>query len=103
MQPLHHLAFERDGAARGILRQLECGDDLAGALYFLRRRREDDIAGFDLAGMDQRLAVKTEIARLRALQIETVDIAEIAIGTVEDLEATGAGGANAVDEHRQHD
>ena len=66
VQPLHHLAVERDRAARGVLRPFERRDDLAGLGHLLRRRREDGVAGLDLAGMDQRLAVEAEIAALRA-------------------------------------
>src|SRR3981189_517798 len=87
MQPFHHLAVEPDRAARGVLRLLEPRDHLAGIGDFLRRRREDRVAGLDLAGMDQRLAVETEIAALRAFLAEAVDIAEVAIGSIEYFEA----------------
>ena len=66
VQPLHHLTVERNRATRGVLRPLERRDDLAGLRDFLRRRREDGVAGLDLAGMDQRLAVEAEIAALRS-------------------------------------
>ena len=52
--------------------------------------------------MDQRLAVEAEIARLRAFLPKTVEIAEIAVGPVEDFKTIGAGGENAVRDHRQH-
>src|SRR5579863_5583208 len=102
MQPLHHLTVERYRAARGILRKLERGDDLAGLGDLGRGRREDGVAGLDLARMDQRLAVEAEIARLRALLPKAVDVAEIAIGTVENLKAVGAGGENAMRDQGQH-
>src|ERR1700687_4176264 len=102
MQPLPHLAVELDRAARGVLRPLERRDDLAGMRDFLRRRREDRVAGFDLARMDQGLAVEAQIAALRAFQREAVEIAEVAIGTVENFEAVRAGGENAVRDHRDH-
>src|ERR1700738_2502281 len=102
MQALHHLAVELDRAARGILRPLERRDDLAGMSDFLRRRREDRVAGFDLARMDQGLAVEAEIAALRAFQRKAVDIAEVAIGSVENFEAMSARRKHAVRDHRDH-
>ena len=97
VQPLHHPAVELDRAARGVFRPLERGDDLARLGDFLGRRREDRVAGLDLAGMDQRLAVEAEIAALRAFLAEAVDIAEIAVGPVENFQAMGAAspGCNA--------
>src|SRR5260370_4427168 len=89
VQPLHHLAVELNRAARGVLRPLECRDDLAGMRDLLRGRREDRVAGHDLARMDQGLAVEAEIARLRAFQRKAVDIAEIAVGSVENFKAAG--------------
>src|ERR1700676_5525068 len=102
MQPLHHLTVERDRTARGILRPLECRDDLAGVGDLLLGRGEDGVAGLDLAWMNQRLAVESKIARLGALLPKAVEIAEIAVGSVEDFEAVSAGGQNAVRDHRQH-
>ena len=102
MQPLHHLSVELDRASRGVLRPFEGRDDLAGVRDFLRRRSEDRVAGLDLARMDQRLAVEAEIARLRAFLSKAVEIAEVAVGTVKNFEALGAGGENAVRDHRQH-
>ena len=71
VQPLHHLAIELDRAARGVFRLLERRDDLAGVRDFLGRRREDRVAGLDLAGMDQRLAVEAEIARLARIPAQS--------------------------------
>src|SRR5258705_428082 len=88
--------------ARGVLRPLECRDDLAGMRDLLRRRREDRVAGHDLARMDQGLAVEAEIARLRAFQRKAVGIAEVAVGSVENFKAVGAGRKNAVRDHRDH-
>src|ERR1700674_3439170 len=102
MQPLHHLTVEPDRAARGVFRQLKGCDDLAGLRDLFLWWREDRIAGLDLAGMDQRLAVEAEIARLRAFLPKAVEIAEIAVGSVEDFEAMRAGGENAVGDHRDH-
>ena len=53
-------------------------------------------------GMDQRLAVKAEIAALRAFDGKAVDIADIAVGTVEDFEAMRARRQNAMRDHRDH-
>ena len=91
MQPLHHPAVELDRAARGVFRQLERRDDLSRLRDFLGRRREDRVAGLDMARMDQRLAVKAEIAALRAFGGKAVDIAEVAVGPVEDFEAVRRG------------
>src|SRR6476661_9752365 len=102
VQPLHHLAVELDRAARGVLRSIECRDDLAGMRDLLRRRREDRVAGHDLARMDQGLAVETEIARLRAFQRKAVGIAEVAVGSIENFEAMGAGRQDAVRDHGNH-
>src|ERR1700681_275989 len=99
MQPLHHLAVELDRAARGVLGPLERRDDLAGVRDFLRRRRENRVAGFDLARMDQGLAVEAEIAALRAFQREAVDIAEVAIGSVENFEAISARRKHSLRDH----
>ena len=75
VQPFHHAAVELDRAARGVLGLLEGGDDLARFGDFLRRRREDRVAGLDMARMDQRLAVETEIAALRAFDRKAIDVA----------------------------
>src|ERR1044072_2469997 len=75
MQPLHHLTVQLNRPARGILRAPECRDDVSCLRVLLRRRREDRIAGLDLARMNQCLAVKTEIAALRALRGKAFRIA----------------------------
>src|SRR5260370_212704 len=74
--PLHHPPVELARAARGVFGLLECRDDLARFRDLFRRRREDRVAGHDMAWMDQRLAVETEVARLRAFQRKAVDIAD---------------------------
>jgi hypothetical protein len=53
---------------------LESRDDLARFGDFLGRRREDGVAGLDMARMDQRLAVKAEIAALRAFDGKTIEL-----------------------------
>src|SRR5512140_2795716 len=68
----------------------------------LRRRREDRIAGLDLAGMDQRLAVEAEIARLRAFLAKAVDIGEIAVGPIENFQTMRARRQDAMRDHRDH-
>src|SRR4051794_32052651 len=90
MQSLHHPAVELNSTARGIFRPLERCDDVSRLLHFLGRRREDGVAGLDLTRMNQRLAVEAEIAALRAFLGKTIDIAEIAVGPVEDFEAVQA-------------
>src|SRR5665647_3610627 len=71
VQPLYHLPVERNRAARGIFGLIERRDDLAGMRDLLRWRREDGVAGLDLARVDERLAVEAEIARLRAFLPKT--------------------------------
>src|SRR5882757_10841532 len=102
VQSLHHLPVELDRAARSVLRPFERRDDLAGMRDFLRRWREDRVAGFDLARMNQRLTVEAEIARLRAFLPKAVDIGKIAVGSVENFQTVSAGGENAVRNQRQH-
>ncbi len=85
VQTFDHLAVEPDRAARGVFRLFEGGDDLAGLRDLFFRRREDRVAGFDLAGMDQRLAIETEIAALGAFRGKTIDVAKIAVGPIENL------------------
>src|SRR3954465_1696452 len=102
MQPLHHLAIELYSTSCGIFRPLEGGDDLSRMRAFLRRRGEDGVARLDLARMDQRLAVEAEVAALRAFLRKALGIAEIAVGTVENLEPVQARGENAMRDHRQH-
>src|ERR1043166_5922395 len=92
MQPLHHLTVQLNRPARGILRPLECRDDFSCLRNLRRRRREDRIAGLDLTGMNQCLAVKTEIASLRAFFGKAIGIAEIAVRSIENVEPVQPGG-----------
>ena len=64
MQAFHHRAVEADRAARDVFRKLERGDDFSRARDFLLGRGEDRVAGLDLRGMDQRLAVEAEVANV---------------------------------------
>src|SRR4051812_17412159 len=91
VQALDHLTVETDRAARGVLRPCKRRDDLAGLRNLLRGRREDRVAGLDLARVDQRLAVEAEIATLRTFQRKAVDIAEVAVGSIENFEAISTG------------
>src|ERR1700754_3972941 len=102
MQSLHHPAVELNSTARGIFRPLERRDDFSRLLDFVGGRGADRVAGLDLAWVNQGLAVEAEIAALRAFLRESVDIAEIAVGSVKNFEAVQAGGQNAVRDHRQH-
>ena len=56
------------------------------------RRREDLVAGPDLARMDQRLAVHAEGAAALALLAQAVLVPEVVIDAVDDVEAVGARG-----------
>src|SRR3954453_5650151 len=64
MQSLHHPAVQLNSAARGIFRPLERRDDFSRLRHFVGGRREDRVAGIDLARMNQRLPVEAEIAAL---------------------------------------
>src|SRR3954463_14800107 len=79
MQSLHHPAVQLNSTARGIFRPLERRDDVSRLRHFVGGRREDGVAGIDLAGMNQRLAVEAEIAALCAFLRKTISIAEIAV------------------------
>ena len=48
--------------------------------------------------MNQGLAVETEVAALRAFGSKAVDIADIAVGSIKDIETVCARGKNAVDD-----
>src|SRR5690349_17278117 len=67
VEALDHLAADLDRALAGMLGPLERRDDLPRPRDLVRARRERGVARLDLAGVNQRLAVKTEVARLRAL------------------------------------
>src|SRR6185437_11622753 len=99
-QPLDHPSVELDRAARNILRQFEGCNDLTRLVDLLRRRREDRIAGIDMARMDQRLAVKAEIAALRAFGGEAFEIADVAVGAVEHFETMRMCRQHAMRDHR---
>jgi len=90
MQPLNHAAIDLNGAARGVFRALKGGNDPACFRYFLGGRREDRIAASDLAGMDQRLAVEAEIARLRAFLAKAGDFCLNATPPIENFQAMRA-------------
>ena len=66
MQPLDHLALDRDDALAGVFRLLEGFDDLARPSDFVFGRREDLVARGNLRGMDQRFAVHAERAPVLA-------------------------------------
>ena len=90
VQTLHHAAVELDRAARGVFGPLEGRDDLARFGDFLGRRREDRVAGLDMARMDQRLAVEAEVTALRAFGCKTIDVGDVAIGSVENFQPVRA-------------
>src|SRR5690606_31161758 len=67
VQVLDHPAVDGDDAAPLGLRLLEGVDDAAGPVDLLVGRGEDPVAGLDLAGVDERLAVEAHLAALHAL------------------------------------
>ena len=54
------------------------------------RRRKDRVAGLDLVGVDDGLAVEAHVARLRAFARKALRVAEVVVDAVEDVEAIGA-------------
>ena len=85
-----------------VLGQFERRNDLARLRDLVRRRREDRVAGVDVARMDQRLAVEAEIAALRAFGGKAVEIADIAVGPVEHFEPVRMRRQHAMRDHRDH-
>ncbi len=102
MQPFHHPAIELNRAARCVFRQRERRDDLARLLDLGRGRREGGVTRFDLARMNQRLAVKAEIAGLRAFAGKAFDIGDVAERAIQDGQPVSARGQHAMADHRQH-
>src|SRR5271156_925585 len=90
MQKLDHPAVERDRTFALVLGLFERGDDLPCGFDLFHRWREDLIAGVDLRGMDQRLAVEPERAGLSADAVETVRVVDVVVDAVDDGEAVSA-------------
>src|SRR5262245_10548545 len=90
MQSLDHTAIKRDHAFVLVLRKIEGRDDLAGLRDLLGAWRESRVGTSDLARMDQRLAVKTEVARLATLPREPFRVGDVVVNAIEDVETIGA-------------
>jgi len=76
--------------------QRERRNDPACFRDVFRQGREHCIAGLDLTRMKSASFVKAEVAALRAFLRETVRIGEIAVGTVEHLQAVRVRGEDAM-------
>src|SRR5947207_15786142 len=87
MQPFDHPPFDGNDALALMFRQREGFDHLARPLYLLIGGREDLIAGLDLRGMDQRLAVHAKRAALLAFGPEPCVILEVIIDAIDHIEA----------------
>src|SRR5580658_9203320 len=101
MEIFHELAVDQDHALAFGLRRLEPGDEAAG----LGDRRFvggiGGIGGIDGLGMDQSLAVESELDSLAAAMGEPLVIGEVEIDSVQDRESMAAGGEEAEPEPRQ--
>src|SRR6185436_5811855 len=78
----------------GVLRLPEGGDDLTGPVHLLLSRREDFVAGRDLARVDQRLAIHAKRAAVLALLAQAELVAKVVIDAIEDVEVISAGRDN---------
>src|SRR6188474_1199282 len=87
MQPLDHTPLDYDHALLLVLRMAEGVDDPPRPVDLLLRRREDLVAGSDLARMDQSLAVHAEGAPALAFITQALLVAEVVIDAVDDVEA----------------
>src|SRR5450755_595672 len=92
MQALDHAPIQGDGALAGILR--EGFEDAPRLRNFFRRRGENAIADFDLAGMDQGLAVKAKSAALGAALQEARLIRDLVIRAVNNTQTMRPRGNN---------
>src|SRR5471032_2797337 len=86
MQVLDHATVDRDHALAFSLRRLECHHDLARHLELGRPWREHLIAGLDLAGMDQSLAVEAHFEPLLADRPETLGVLDVVVDAIENRE-----------------
>src|SRR4029450_2233942 len=94
VKPLHHAPLHDNHALLRVLRLPEGGDDLARPVDLFPRRREDVVAGRDLARVDQRLAVHTKRAAVFAFLAQAALVAEVVIDAVEDVKMISAGRDN---------
>src|SRR5699024_8997052 len=69
-----------------------------GVFYIRIRRGEDLIAGRDLFGVDERFAIETELFALLAGVAESVGVVQIHVHTVQNRDAVGACGQEALTE-----
>src|SRR4051794_16082201 len=92
MHPLDHLITEALGAAA------ECLHQGPGAIHLGRARGEGTVAGFDLVGMDEALAVEAKLPPLVGFAKESVAVPEIVENAVERGDPRSARGK---DDHLQ--
>src|SRR5680860_1498079 len=102
MQALDHVPVHHDDTLLLVLGLAEGVDDLAGPIDLFLRRREDLVAGADLARMDQRLAVHAENAAALALIAQTLLVAEVVVDAIDDVELVGARGDQGHGEPGHH-
>src|SRR4029079_8513867 len=87
MQPLDHAALDHDHALLLVLLLAERVDHLARPVDLLAGRREDLVAGPDLVGVDQRLAVHAERAAPLAFLAQAKLVPEVVVDPSDDVEA----------------
>jgi len=102
VQTLDHAALDLQHALVFVLGQIERGNDLTRRFYLFRARREGRVARLDLARVNERLAVETEIARLPAFRGETLRIADVVVDAVENIEPIGPRSGNAIHQPWHH-
>ena len=100
MQALDHLPLQRDDALIGIFRPGKNFNDAAGMGHFILGRREGPVGRFDLARMDERLAVKPHGSALRAFRLETRTITKIIVNAVKHSDPAGTRGKNDLHQPR---
>ena len=94
MQELGHLAVDLEDALPGIGGVSEGLDDSLGLFDIMGAGGEDAVCLVQLGGVDQRLAIKAQVAALLALVAEAAFILDVVIDAVDGGEAIGAGGGD---------
>ena len=90
------LAVDQHDALTGGGRFRMRGDDAARPFDLFRARRISSVGRCNLLGVDQRLAVKAELAALTARKSETFFVGQIEMDAVEDREPISPGGEQSL-------
>src|SRR4029450_9282866 len=95
-------AIDRHHAFTLVLRQIERRDDLTRLFDLARRWRKRLIAGLDLARVNERLAVESELEALGTFRGKAIGISDVVVNAVENFDAINARGRHAHREPCQH-